>query len=452
MEAEPKEQQNITVNNQRLNTPSLKRLALINDGSQALKDEIHESYLRVKAAKHGMKLKDLVPNHDNFSFYLPNKLNYVRPKEYQKIGTSLASSTTPTIKQSRTTKHRDNEDRDTNTFLTSVNQSNPMTNSKSKMVDRSFNQKLNSSINMGGSIRSHEKNKLNSTQIISNQKSKSKDRSAIKFNASLLLKRGANIPNKLNYISHKYNRDTNIPLVEQRRKIRLISLIDSKPINHYIALLTLKEFSKREQEMSGVAGSIQTTSGFKGNKNQDVAKILREDLNEKYEEKIGRLIEERRKAKYEFQFQEHYEDDLISLANTERSKEPTHIRKPSKVNQEISDNNPNAMTELQKDINEKIKAFINPDFVKMLDDNLKRDIVNLLYNKQENEAKDPENSTDNKPGVENEEQARRLQQLKREQELAEFEEKGGFARILRNFFNPTDESVELDSVYQLKQL
>ena len=59
-------------------------------------------------------------------------------------------------------------------------------------------------------------------------------------------------------------------------------------------------------------------------------------------------------------------------------------------------------------------------------------------------------SSENK--IENEEQARRLQQLKRDQELAEFEEKGGFARILNNLFNPSDESIELDSVYQLKQL
>ena len=103
-------------------------------------------------------------------------------------------------------------------------------------------------------------------------------------------------------------------------------------------------------------------------------------------------------------------------------------------------------------INEKIKELINPDFAKMIDDNIKKDIVALweFNQKQSKELNDQENSSDSK--IENEEQARRLQQLKREQELAEFEEKGGFARILRNFFNPTDESIELDSVYQLKQL
>ena len=36
--------------------------------------------------------------------------------------------------------------------------------------------------------------------------------------------------------------------------------------------------------------------------------------------------------------------------------------------------------------------------------------------------------------------------------MLEFEQKGGFAAILREIFNPSDESMELDSVYQLKNL
>jgi glucan-binding YG repeat protein len=75
-----------------------------------------------------------------------------------------------------------------------------------------------------------------------------------------------------------------------------------------------------------------------------------------------------------------------------------------------------------------------------------------LYNfhhKQE-EQQEQEHQSDNK--IENEEQAKRIAQLRRDQELADFEEKGGLARILNNLFNPKDESIELDSVYQLKQL
>lgn len=38
-------------------------------------------------------------------------------------------------------------------------------------------------------------------------------------------------------------------------------------------------------------------------------------------------------------------------------------------------------------------------------------------------------------------------------ELIEFEERGGFAKVLRDIFNPIDKNaMELDSVYQLKNL
>ena len=37
-----------------------------------LKDEISESSLRLKAAKYGLPLRDIVPEYDN-TFYLPQK-------------------------------------------------------------------------------------------------------------------------------------------------------------------------------------------------------------------------------------------------------------------------------------------------------------------------------------------------------------------------------------------
>jgi len=39
-------------------------------------------------------------------------------------------------------------------------------------------------------------------------------------------------------------------------------------------------------------------------------------------------------------------------------------------------------------------------------------------------------------------------QLKKDQDLIEFEERGGFTQVLRDIFNPSDTpSMELDSVY-----
>ena len=44
-------------------------------------------------------------------------------------------------------------------------------------------------------------------------------------------------------------------------------------------------------------------------------------------------------------------------------------------------------------------------------------------------------------------------QIRLDQELFEFEERGGFPQVLKDIFNPTyQSSMELDSVYQLKQL
>ena len=43
--------------------------------------------------------------------------------------------------------------------------------------------------------------------------------------------------------------------------------------------------------------------------------------------------------------------------------------------------------------------------------------------------------------------------MRLDQELQDFDDRGGFAQVLKDIFNPTDQaSMELDSVYQLKQL
>ena len=51
------------------------------------------------------------------------------------------------------------------------------------------------------------------------------------------------------------------------------------------------------------------------------------------------------------------------------------------------------------------------------------------------------------------EERRKKAQLKRDQDLIEFEERGGFVRVLRDIFNPIDQAaMQLDSVYQLKNM
>ena len=58
--------------NQRLYSPSIKKLIARKDAALMLKDEIGESSLRLKAAKYGSSISRIVPVHDN-TFYLPDK-------------------------------------------------------------------------------------------------------------------------------------------------------------------------------------------------------------------------------------------------------------------------------------------------------------------------------------------------------------------------------------------
>jgi hypothetical protein len=58
--------------NERLNTPGLRKISGIPDGAFVLRSEISESLKRVKAAKYGTKLNQIMPNH-SLDFYLPDK-------------------------------------------------------------------------------------------------------------------------------------------------------------------------------------------------------------------------------------------------------------------------------------------------------------------------------------------------------------------------------------------
>ena len=49
------------------------------DAREMLQEEVNESMLRLKKAKFGHKLVDIVPEHNN-QFYLPDKASYF-PKE-----------------------------------------------------------------------------------------------------------------------------------------------------------------------------------------------------------------------------------------------------------------------------------------------------------------------------------------------------------------------------------
>ena len=53
----------------------MKKIMTKRDANQALKEEINNSSLRLKAAKYGHKLEEIVPSYNN-TFYLPDKTQY----------------------------------------------------------------------------------------------------------------------------------------------------------------------------------------------------------------------------------------------------------------------------------------------------------------------------------------------------------------------------------------
>lgn len=65
--------------NQRLYSASLKKMMQKKDASIMLKDEIGESALRLKAAKFGHAISEIVPEYDN-TFYLPEKDKFKVPQ------------------------------------------------------------------------------------------------------------------------------------------------------------------------------------------------------------------------------------------------------------------------------------------------------------------------------------------------------------------------------------
>lgn len=69
------------------------------------------------------------------------------------------------------------------------------------------------------------------------------------------------------------------------------------------------------------------------------------------------------------------------------------------------------------------------------------------------EGKDDAHSNAAEGDEDDKEEKKKRQQLRLDQELFEFEERGGFAQVLKDIFNPQDpSSMELDSVFQLKKL
>ena len=94
-----------------------------------------------------------------------------------------------------------------------------------------------------------------------------------------------------------------------------------------------------------------------------------------------------------------------------------------------------------------LKQWLNLDLLRLCDTKMKEDLYKLITFLSEELSQKETEGANAESRMENEIEEKKLKQLKRDQELIEFEERGGFARILKEIFHPTDESVELDSVF-----
>lgn len=146
-------------------------------------------------------------------------------------------------------------------------------------------------------------------------------------------------------------------------------------------------------------------------KNQDVSKILKEDLNEKYEEKVGRQFTQMKEQKalspsenldIPKQSDTHGEDGNSALYSSEsreqgkkRGSRPAK-KKPTKLSvvtqEDGKSRDGKAKTEDKKEgetpgihhpkelsLDEKIRKFINPEFAKEIDDKVKRGMFLSCY-------------------------------------------------------------------------
>eukprot|EP00347_Sterkiella_histriomuscorum_P011953 403370464 len=518
--------------NQRLITPALKKLMNSKDASVMLKEEIVESQLRLKAAKYGHKLDEIVPQY-NHSFYLPDKQLYFEKSSYSfKISNSLnrqnpsktVYNPNKSFNQSQQNYNTQPSNQNYSAFMTEpsllpqnsshqakndlvksngatqhskIQQQNNVSDYLKKRAGLTRNDQNYQSMKNDRSDLSHSHNNLDRGQMLNNsinnrsyfsQKqamnlsyqsqnriSNNQDQNNESQNNTFYKKafktfdNGNKLsprkPQKLNELSIKYKMmnngntneygddlltrnhqqklaNTNDPLqhrgaLNQDNHIKFVSMIDSKPVQPpYLNLIPLKNFNKKDQELARLQMKEQTTNnnqnsqeeGSKQNNNLNWGKMLNEDLDDLLKSKVEKLYEEMIKKRVE----------------QARRKTLLDMMKQGESGHQVAANS--------EELKKKLYTFFF---------NWSKDLGQPSGSPQMGDEshiqKQMDFDTDSRGGKgsindEQEEKRKRLQ-LKLDQELIEFEERGGFAKVLKDIFNPQDiNSMELDSVFQLKML
>ncbi|CAI2381534.1 unnamed protein product [Moneuplotes crassus] len=523
------------VDNKKLNTPYFKLISNVKDGSTALKQEISKSVKRVKAARHGHSIGRIFQDHQN-SYYLPLKESYISKKKARLMRLDSDSSA---ISGKSREKSR--------IFKTEL----PDTQYCSAPVTNSSRRRVNSSFQITKRDRDSSEDYLTrfreiKEKYVEEMKNVNTENNTISFivreNNSISNENHKSINNILDYQPTR-------PSIEDE-EVRMVSYINSKPIQPYISLLPLKNFLKKEQEFTrkGTLGqntNDQSVSKKRSDKSSDNgqinwSKMLIEELSDLMKDKEDKLNEVRKKSLKTHAEESEMGDQLnpqkinTSGVNSVRRrgtglnsfssnrfvqnkiKEKFNKASPSVIGDMVNLSRGRRISTLnrssfsmetnwanisqtdprlnnikkatrvedltQEDLDEVKKVFPqelmevlefndykkilfehleDPKFQKLLSERFK---VHELAQQRRLKAKEADaNRQENTIGkvveemtskeLEDLEESKKKEKMRLDQELFEFNKRGGFARVLHDlFYNPDPNSLEFDSVYKLKQL
>jgi hypothetical protein len=218
-----------------LNTPYFKLISNIPDGSSALKEQITRSVSRMNAARHGHSIDRIFQDHD-YTFHLPRKTSYMskRKAKLVKLDSEINSNATSV------TSHKENNTV-FQTELPDESRSNIKFNIKTKkMTDRAnttgriMHKRHNTIYNDPGKFREMKEKYTTEMQNLP------VENNTIKF----IVKENKSVAHEFhnsinNILSYKPTRPT-----INDEEVRMVSYIDSKPVQPYISLLPLKNFLK----------------------------------------------------------------------------------------------------------------------------------------------------------------------------------------------------------------
>ena len=212
-----------------------------------MKEQISQSVSRVKAARHGHSIDKIFKEHDT-SFFLPFKESYIskRKEKLLKMNSEISDYSRHSREKSRVFQTEIPEGQYSSVHIRNRNSSRGNRAVRVKTTSRSFNKRTREISQQ----RRFREMKEKYSKEIQNLPTKNNTISFIvseNRNSSRLQHKSIN--NILDYKPTK-------PSIEDE-EIRMVSYINSKPLQPYISLLPLKNFLKKEQEFArkGTLGS-----------------------------------------------------------------------------------------------------------------------------------------------------------------------------------------------------